>query len=126
MSLVGQPIRRVEDAALLLGQGRFVDDISLPGMAHVAFLRSYYAHARIARLDVSRAETHPGVFAVLTGVEVAQLTRPQRGRVPLANSPRVFALAHEKAVYAGQPVAAVAAIDRATAEDAAELIEVEY
>jgi 2-furoyl-CoA dehydrogenase large subunit len=126
MTLVGQPVRRTEDAALLVGQGRFVDDISLPGMAHAAYLRSYYAHARIVRIDVSRALAHPGVFAVLTGEEVARLTRPQRGRVPLANSPRVFALAHDRVVYAGQPVAAVAAVDRATAEDATELIEVEY
>ena len=125
-NLVGQSIRRTEDAALLVGQGRFIDDISMPGMAHAAYLRSYHAHARIVRIDVSRAQAHPGVFAVLTGDDVALSSRPQRGRVPFANSPRIFALAHDRVVYVGQPVAAVAAIDRATAEDAAELIEIEY
>ncbi|HZT06044.1 MAG TPA: xanthine dehydrogenase family protein molybdopterin-binding subunit [Chloroflexota bacterium] len=125
-SHVGQPVRRTEDLALLVGQGRFIDDVAMPGMAHAAYLRSPYAHARIARVDVRRAAAHPGVFAVLTGDEVARLSRPQRGRVPLANSPQVFALAHRKVCYVGQPVAAVAAVDRATAEDAAELIEVEY
>lgn len=126
MTFVGRPIRRTEDAALLVGQGRFIDDLNLPGLAHAAYLRSFYAHARIRRIDVSRALALPGVFAVLTGDEVASQTRPQRGRVPLAHSPHVYALAHQKVVYAGQPVAAIAAIDRATAEDAAELIEVEY
>src|ERR1051325_1455534 len=87
-TLVGQPIRRVLDAALLMGQGHFIDDISLPGMAHAAYLRSPYAHARILGMDPSRALEPPGVYAVLIGAEVAQLSRPQRGRVPLANSPR--------------------------------------
>jgi 2-furoyl-CoA dehydrogenase large subunit len=123
---VGQPIPRVEDAALLVGHGGFLDDMSLPGMAHAAFLRSPHAHARITRVDARAALEQPGVYAVLTGEEVARQTRPQRGRVPLANSPNVHALAHEKACYVGQPVAMVAAASRAVAEDAAELMEVEY
>lgn len=123
---VGQAVPRTEDPALLQGCGGFIDDLSLPGMAHAAYLRSPHAHARIAAMDVRRALEHPGVFAVLTGEELAKLTRPQRGRVPLAKSPTVYALALEKARYIGEPVAAVAAVDRATAEDALDLIDVRY
>jgi len=123
---VGQAVKRTEDPALLVGRGGFIDDFALPGMAHAAYLRSPHAHARIVSMDIRRALEHPGVFAVLTGKEVARLTRPQRGRVPLAKSPTVYALAPEKARYIGEPVAAVAAVDRATAEDALDLIEVHY
>ena len=123
---VGQPLFRREDAALLQGHGQFIDDLTVPRLAHVAYLRSPHAHARIVQVDTRRAETHPGVFAVLTGEEVAQLTRPQRGRIPLPNSPKVYALAYPKVRYVGEPVVAIAAVDRATAEDAAELVEVGY
>lgn len=123
---VGQAVPRTEDPALLVGRGGFIDDFALPGMAHAAYLRSPHAHARIVSMDVRRALEHPGVFAVLTGEEVASLTRPQRGRVPLPNSPKVYALAYERARYIGEPVAAVAAVDRATAEDALDLIQVAY
>ncbi|MBI2756849.1 MAG: xanthine dehydrogenase family protein molybdopterin-binding subunit [Chloroflexi bacterium] len=123
---VGQPLPRKEDGPLLTGRDRFLDDIGLLGMAHVAILRSPYAHARILRVDASAAAALPSVLAVLTGEEVVRVSRPQRGRIPLPVSPQVYALAHDKVVYVGQPVAAVAAIDRATAEDALDLIEVEY
>ena len=63
---VGQPVLRTEDPALLVSGGQFIDDIILPGMAHAAYLRSPYAHAKITRLDISRALAHPGVFAVMT------------------------------------------------------------
>src|SRR5207244_12410389 len=78
------------------------------------------------RIELSRALEHPGVYAVITGDDVAQLTRPQRGRVPLANSPKVYALAYQQVRYVGEPVVGIAAVDRATAEDAADLLEVEY
>lgn len=123
---VGQSVPRTEDPALLVSGGQFIDDLNLPGQAYAAFLRSPHAHAKIIRVDVSRAQAHPGVFAVMTGEDVARLTRPQRGRVPLHFSPKVYALAYEKARYVGEPVVAVAAIDRATAEDVLDLIEVEY
>ena len=126
MSWVGQSLPRAEDGPLLTGQTRFLDDLVVPGMLHAAILRSPHAHARIRRLDAHRAEAAPGVFAILTGEEVARVSRPQRGRIPLPVSPSVFALAVDKVVYVGQPVAAVAAVDRATAEDALELIEVDY
>ena len=123
---VGQSVPRIEDPALLASRGQFIDDLTLPGLAYAAYLRSPYAHAKIVRLDVSRARTHAGVFAVMTGEDVARLTRPQRGRVPLLFSPKVYALAYEKVRYVGEPVVAVAAINRATAEDVLDSIEVEY
>lgn len=125
-SFVGQPTQRVEDDALLAGQQRFLDDLDLPGLAHVAFVRSPYAHARIVSVDVSAAVARPDVYGVLTGDEIAQLTKPQRGRVPLPNSPKVYALAYQKVRYVGEPVVAIAARDRAAAEDAADDIEIEY
>jgi 2-furoyl-CoA dehydrogenase large subunit len=123
---VGQSLPRVEDDALLAGRQHFLDDLSLPGLAHVAFARSPHGHARILRVDVQAALARPQVYGVLTGDEIAQLTKPQRGRVPLANSPRVYALAYRKVRYVGEPVVAVAATSRSAAEDALDLIEVEY
>jgi 2-furoyl-CoA dehydrogenase large subunit len=123
---VGQPLLRKEDGPLLTGHDRFVDDLSMTGVAHVAILRSPHAHARIVRVDTSRAEALPGVHAALTGEEVVRVSRPQHGRIPLPASPDIYALAHDKVVYVGQPVAAVAAVDRAAAEDALDLIEVDY
>lgn len=126
MSFVGQPTPRVEDDALLAGQQRFFDDLSLPGLGHVAFVRSPHGHARIAGIDASEALARPNVYGVLTGEEIAQLTKPQRGRVPLARSPQVYALAHQKVRYVGEPVVVVAAADRSAAEDAADAIVVDY
>ncbi len=123
---VGQPVPRVEDDALLAGQQRFLDDLSLPGLAHVAFVRSPHAHARIRAIEPWSALGRPNVYGVLTGDEIAQQTKPQRGRVPLANSPRVYALAYQKVRYVGEPVVAVAAASRAAAEDAADAIDVDY
>jgi 2-furoyl-CoA dehydrogenase large subunit len=123
---VGQALERAEDRRLLTQGGHFIDDLTLPGVAQAAYVRSPHARAKIRHIDVRRALEHPGVYAVITGEDVAQLTRPQRGRVPLANSPKVFALAYRQVRYVGEPVAGIAAVDRATAEDAADLIEVEY
>ena len=123
---VGQALERSEDRRLLTRGGHFIDDLTLPGVAHAAYVRSPHARAEIRHIDVRRALEHPGVYAVITGDEVAQLTRPQRGRVPLANSPKVYALAYQQVRYVGEPVVGIAAVDRAAAEDAADLIEVEY
>ncbi|HYV70183.1 MAG TPA: xanthine dehydrogenase family protein molybdopterin-binding subunit [Pseudolabrys sp.] len=123
---VGQALERTEDRRLLTTAGHFIDDLALPGLAHAAYVRSPHARARIRHIDVRRALDHPGVYAVLTGDDVAQLTRPQRGRVPLPNSPKVYALAYQQVRYVGEPVVGIAAVDRATAEDAADLIRVEY
>jgi hypothetical protein len=123
---VGQALERTEDRRLLTKGGHFIDDLTLPGVAHAAYVRSPHARAKIRRIDVRRALEHPGVYAAITGDDVAQLTRPQRGRVPLPNSPKVYALAYQQVRYVGEPVVGIAALDRATAEDAAEFVEVEY
>ncbi len=123
---VGQALERAEDRTLLTRGGHFIDDLTLPGVAHAAYVRSPHARAKIRHIDASRALDHPGVYAVVTGEDVAQFTRPQRGRVPLPNSPRVYAVAYEQVRYVGEPVVGIAAVDRATAEDAADLVQVEY
>jgi 2-furoyl-CoA dehydrogenase large subunit len=123
---VGQALERSEDRRLLTQGGHFIDDLSVPGVAYAAYARSPHARAKILRVDVQRALAHPGVYAAITGEDVAQSTRPQRGRVPLPNSPRVYAVAYQQVRYVGEPVVGIAAVDRATAEDAAELVEVEY
>jgi len=122
---VGRPLPRFEDEALLRGEGRFVDDLEpVANAGHAAVLRSPLAHARIARLDVSRALDLPGVLGTLTGADVVELSRPFPAGI---DSPiPQYAAAHEIARYAGEPVAVVVARDRYLAEDALELIEVEY
>ncbi len=122
---VGRPLPRLEDEALLRGQGRFMDDIDpVPRARHAAILRSQLAHARIVRLDPSAALEVPGVVGVLTGADVAAMSRPFP--VGLEDAPPYYATAHEVARYAGEPLAVVVARDRYVAEDALELIDVEY
>jgi 2-furoyl-CoA dehydrogenase large subunit len=122
---VGRAVPRLEDEALLRGQGRYMDDIEpVPHAGHAAIVRSAFAHARIASLDVSRAVEHPGVLGVLTGADVAAMSRPFPAGV---DSPIPYhAAAGETARYAGEPLAVVVARDRYLAEDAAGLVEVEY
>lgn len=123
---VGAPLARKEDARLVTGRGAYVDDLARPGQLHAAFLRSPHAHARIVALDAREAERWPGVHAVLTGAEAAQLSRPIRPLIPTPVPLRDWCLAVDRARFAGEPVAAVAAEDRATAEDALEHIAVDY
>ena len=125
---VGERIPRTEDARLLRGIGRFVDDIVLPGMLHAAFLRSPVARAAIRRIDTTAARAVPGVRAVLTGAELNPLVKSLR---PLfwpkgLAYPHLTALAERDVRFAGDAVAIVIAEDRAIAEDAADLIAVEY
>ncbi len=122
---IGRPIERFEDETLLRGQGRFLDDLDpVPNVCHAAVLRSQVAHARVARLDPSDALALPGVVGVLTGAEVAEGSQPFPAGV---DSPFAYrAAAHETARYAGEPLAVVVARDRYVAEDALELIAVEY
>ncbi|PWU25480.1 MAG: carbon monoxide dehydrogenase, partial [Candidatus Rokuibacteriota bacterium] len=122
---VGQAIPRLEDESLLRGAGRFMDDLQpVPNAQHAAILRSPYAHARIVSLDPSAALAAPGVTGVLTGTDVAAMSRPFPCAVEGVRP--YLAAAHDVARYAGEPVAVVVARDRYVAEDAAELIEVEY
>jgi len=78
----GAPVKRNEDRKLLTGQGLFIDDVELPGMLHVAFLRSQVAHARIKRIDVSRALKRPGVVAVYTADDLGAYWQPGPLLVP--------------------------------------------
>ncbi|MBI2756871.1 MAG: xanthine dehydrogenase family protein molybdopterin-binding subunit [Chloroflexi bacterium] len=120
---VGQDVPRIEDPLLLTGRAEFGDNIHKTGMLHAAILRSPYAHARIRGIDTSRAEALPGVAAVLVGAEVKAQSRPVFG---IPEGWTGHALAVEKTHWAGEPVAIVAAEDRYVAEDALELIEVDY
>ena len=130
LNVFGTPLKRREDPRLITGQGNFTDDIQLPGMVHMAVLRSPYAHARIKRIDVSEARRAPGVVAVYTGkdLEGKMGTIPTSCRLPDANiqTPPHHALAVDKVRYVGDGVALVVAEDRYAARDALERIEVEY
>jgi len=126
MSWVGRAIPLKEAARLVAGRGRFLDDLAPGRLLHAAMLRSPHAHARIVALDVSAAAALPGVTAVLTGAEAARLSRPIRPLIPTAVPVHDWCLAVDRARYVGEPVAAVAAVDRATAEDAVDLIRVEW
>ncbi len=110
----------------MAGRGRFVDDLARARMLHAAMLRSPHAHARIVAIDTRAAEALPGVLAVLTGAEAAARSGPIRPLIPTTAAVPDYCLAVDRARYVGEPVAAVAAVDRATAEDALERIRVEY
>ncbi len=122
---VGQSAKRVEDQRLLTGKGRFIDDLEpVANIAHAAILRSTQAHAKIVSLDVSEAKESPGVLGVLTGEDIKNLSSP----FPLAVNVPVsyYSMAIDRVRYVGEPMVVVVAEDRYAAEDAAELIEVEY
>jgi 2-furoyl-CoA dehydrogenase large subunit len=122
---IGQAVPRFEDAALLTGNARFIDDLSpVPGIRHVAMLRSPYPHARILNINSDVALALSGVTGIVTGADIAALMDPlvSAVRAPVTYYP----MAVDKVRHAGEPVALIAAEDRYIAEDAAELIEVDY
>ena len=130
----GRAVHRVEDAALLAGRGRFVDNVAEPGQTIVAFQRSPHAHARIVAVEVDAARAMPGVLAVYTGADLAAAgiqpmpTTPDFRRAdgrPTVSPPRC-ALAHEVARYVGEAVVAVVAESREAARDAVDSVTVEY
>ena len=122
---VGSPVPRKEDQALLTGQARFIDDLSpLAGIRFVAILRSPHAHARIVGIETSRALALPGVRDVVTGRDVAALIGPVPSVVKSAVN--YYPIAIDRARYVGEPVAVVVADSRYLAEDACDLIDVEY
>jgi len=124
---VGKALPRKEEDRLLRGRGKFADDIKLRDMAYLAFVRSPYAHARIISIDPSAAEALPGVICAITGREIQPQTQPfiEIGPDPCSQI-RDYPLAISKVRYQGEPVAAVVAESPSLAEDAAELIQVEY
>jgi 2-furoyl-CoA dehydrogenase large subunit len=117
---------RREDSRFVTGTGRYMDDIDHGDVLHVALHRSPYAHARIRSIGTRLAAAHPGVVRVITGEDAVRLTRPTRPRIDVAGDLAAYCLADRKVRFAGDPVVAVLARDRATAEDAAELVEVDY
>jgi len=133
---IGRPLRRREDDRLLRGRGRFLADLDVPGQAHVVFVRSPYAHALIHGIDADAARRAPGVFAVLTAADVPSGPLPPflwdtppeklvdvlRPELRPCHPP----LLAERALYVGQAVAMVVADSRYAAEDAAELVLVDY
>jgi 4-hydroxybenzoyl-CoA reductase alpha subunit len=118
--VIGRARRRVDGRAKVTGQTRYADDLVLPRMLHAKLLRSPHPHARIVRVDVTRAAAHPGVHLVLAGdaFPIAY------GVLPVSHDEH--ALCRDKVRFVGDPVAAVVARDEATAADAIELIDVEY
>jgi carbon-monoxide dehydrogenase large subunit len=130
----GQTVRRIEDPALVAGQGQFTDDLSLPGQTHMIFVRSPYAHARIVSVDVAGALAIPGVLAAYSGADLVQagvkplsmpLPFPRPDGKPGATALRRV-LAHEIVRYVGEAVVAVVAESREAAVDAAEAVMVDY
>lgn len=122
---IGRSMERVEDAALLTGNGRYLDDLGVrPGTLHAAILRSPHAHADILSIDTTAARNAPGVAAVLVGEDVRALTA---SLVVGVKAPvECWPIAMERVRYVGEPVAVVVAADRYKAEDALDLIEVRY
>lgn len=128
-SYIGRAVPRPNLARLTQGRAQYVSDVVLPRMAHVAFLRSPYAHARIVRIDKSKAEKAKGAIAVVTGAELAKVITPWVGVLThlkgIKSAPQ-HAIAVDRACWQGEAVCAVVARTRAEAEDACELIEIEY
>ena len=126
----GEPVQRNADPALLKGEGAFIDDISLPGALHAAFVRSQHARARIRSIDMSEAEALPDVVAVYTADEIGALDVELPMLIPhpciTSGGKTQRPLARDDVFYAGQCIAMVVAVDRYTAEDACAAIEVEY
>jgi aerobic carbon-monoxide dehydrogenase large subunit len=127
--LVGASVRRREDPRFLTGRGRFTDDLKLPGMTYAAFVRSPHAHARINRIDATRALAQPGVRAVYTGEDLARTgvgNIPPAWLVPGIKVAQYAPLPTTKARFAGQAVAVVIADTLYAARDAADLVDVDY
>jgi carbon-monoxide dehydrogenase large subunit len=141
-SYVGATVRRKEDPRLITGSSTYVGDIDLPGMLHVAFVRSPHAHAKINGVDASAALAHPGVRAVVTADDLKKILKDiypeppgsetgefaneeiaEEDKIPV---PTVLPLAMDKVRYVGEPVAAIVAESLAIATDALELVNVDY
>ncbi len=125
----GASVRRVEDERLLTGRGTYVADVRLPGMLHAAFCRSPLPHARIVAVHTESARLAPGVVAVFDGAQMAQMASPVASLIessPSGGKVSFGILAVDKARLVGDPVALVVAESRALAEDACELIQVDY
>lgn len=124
-SFIGSPVQRREDPALITGTARYVDDLTPTGTLHLAIVRSPLPHADIAGIDASAIEDLPGVWAVITPDDVADVRMPPSPR-PDRNVPRRYPLVQGRALMPGDPVVAVVAETPALARDAADLVFVDY
>src|SRR5438093_3081301 len=131
---IGQSVRRIEDPRLLQGFGRYADDVNLPHQAYAVVVRSPHAHAGMRSIDTTAARNAPGVFAVLTGADLAadglgdlptDKSRKRRDGSPVFTTPRP-ALIRDRVRHVGDPVALVVADTMERAVDAAELVAVDY
>jgi len=128
-SYIGRSVTRPNARRLTQGRGQFVDDIVLPRMLHVAYVRSPHAHARIVGIETKKAAAMPGVVRVVTGVEIAMVCKPYVGvltHLQGMRSPPQYPLAMEVARWQGEPIVAVVAQSRAEAEDAVDAVDVRY
>lgn len=124
-AFVGQSFERLENSALLRGVAHFIDDINpIPGIKHAAILRSPHGHAKIRRIDIQGAAALSGVIGILTGKEIAVLSKPIVNMI--TRDIDFFPCAVDKVRYFGEPVAIVVAESRYIAEDAIDLIEIDY
>jgi carbon-monoxide dehydrogenase large subunit len=132
---IGQPVRRKEDVRFLTGKGTYIDDIAPENLAHAVVLRSPHAHAKILSLDTGEAETIPGILGIVTGKDWVRedfQPMPTKSAVnkkidgtPL-NQPQRYSIAIDKVRYVGEPVALIVAETESQAQDAAEMVEVDY
>ena len=120
---MGHSVKRKEDPRFIRGKGTFIDDIQLPGMIWLDIVRSPYAHAKINKIDTSKALGIPGVLSVITGQDLAKYNLHW---MPTLMSDTQMVLPVEKVMYQAQEVAAVLATDRYIAADGVEAVEVEY
>lgn len=128
-SYIGKTVPRPNAGKLVQGRGRYVDDIVLPRMAHVVFVRSQLAHARIVSIDTEEARAVKGVLRIFTGPDLAEVCTPWVAvleHLKGLKSPPEHPMAIDRAVWVGEPVVAVVATTRAAAEDAAALVDVDY
>ncbi len=126
---IGQSVPRPQAKRLLQGRGAYTDDLRFPRLAHVVFFRSPHAHAKIKRLDLTKAAKSPGVIGVFDGRAVAEYCSPWiavLGHLKGIKSPPQYALAIDRACWQGEAVAAVVAETRAQAEDALQLVEAQW
>jgi aerobic carbon-monoxide dehydrogenase large subunit len=128
MGYIGQRRKRIEDPPLLTGHGQYVSDLRLPGMVHLALVRSPHAHARVQRVDKRQAATVPGVLGVFDADDLAEIMKSAPGvvRTPGARLAAPTPLAREVVRYVGEAMAVVVAEDRYVAEDAVEAVVVDY
>ena len=120
--VIGKRVERVDAFERLTGEVKYAADIYLPGMLYVKILRSPHPHARVVKIDTARAQALPGVKAILTPQDVPDFAVAKRGTAPFVPKPILATTAH----YVGDEIVAVAAADEETAENALDLISVDY